>query len=122
VFLSSHRLDEVQQVCDRVGIIREGRLIAVDRVDDLRNRAWRSVTVEFAAPVDGAAFAALPGIGAVVVEGNTVRMRAVGDLDALVKLAAAHHVVDLVSEPPELEEIFLGYFERTATEDPPRAD
>jgi ABC-2 type transport system ATP-binding protein len=121
VFLSSHRLDEVQQVCDRVGIIGDGRLIAVDRVDDLRNRAWRTVTVEFATPVDGAAFAALPGIDDVVVEGSTLRMRAVGDLDALVKLAAAHHVVDLVSEPPELEEIFLGYFDHAA-EAPPRAD
>ena len=121
VFLSSHRLDEVQQVCDRVGIIGDGRLIAVDRVDDLRNRAWRTVTVEFAAPVDGAAFSALPGIDDVIVEGSTLRMRAVGDLDALVKLAAAHHVVDLVSEPPELEEIFLGYFDHAA-EEAPRAD
>jgi ABC-2 type transport system ATP-binding protein len=112
VFLSSHRLDEVQQVCDRVGIIAGGRLIAVDRVDDLRNRAWRTVTVEFAAPVDATPFAALPGVDRVEVDGTTVRMRAVGDLDALVKLAASHHVVDLVSEPPELEEIFLGYFER----------
>jgi len=111
VFLSSHRLDEVQQVCDRVGIIRDGRLIAVDRVDDLRNRAWRSVMIEFAQPVDPTPFAALAGVDAVVAEGTTVRMRAVGDLDALVKLAAVHHVVDLVSEPPELEEIFLGYFD-----------
>jgi ABC-2 type transport system ATP-binding protein len=112
VFLSSHRLDEVQQVCDRVGIIAEGRLVAVDRVDDLRNRAWRTVTVEFAAPVDPGPFAALPGVDAVEVHGRVLRLRAVGDLDALVKLAASHHVVDLVSEPPELEEIFLSYFDR----------
>ena len=121
VFLSSHRLDEVQQVCDRVAIIRDGRLIAVDRVDDLRNRAFRSVTVEFATAVDAAPFAALPGIDAVVVDGTTIRLRAVGDLDALVKLAATHHVVDLVSEPPELEEIFLDYFDRVADEEPPHA-
>jgi ABC-2 type transport system ATP-binding protein len=53
----------------------------------------------------------LPGVDAVQADGTTLRLRAVGDLDALVKLAAAHHVVDLVSEPPELEEIFLSYFE-----------
>jgi ABC-2 type transport system ATP-binding protein len=117
VFLSSHRLDEVQQLCDRVGIIREGRLIAVDRVDDLRNRAWRTVRIEFAAPVDPAPFAALAGVDAVVAEGTALRMRAVGDLDALVKLAAGHHVVDLVSEPPELEEIFLGYFDASPPDD-----
>lgn len=66
--------------------------------------------VEFAAPVDPAPFAALPGVDDVRVEDATLHLRAVGDLDALVKLAATHHVVDLVSEPPELEEIFLSYF------------
>jgi len=111
VFFSSHRLDEVQQVCDRVGIIADGRLVAVDRVDDLRHHAWRTVTVEFASTVDPAPFAALAGVDRVEVDGTTLRLRAVGDLDALVKLAAAHHVVDLVSEPPELEEIFLSYFD-----------
>ena len=110
VFLSSHRLDEVQQVCDRVGIVRDGRLVAVERVDELREQAWRAVTVHFAAPVDPAPFAALPGVSAVTVDGNRLHLRATGDLDALVKLAAAHHVVDLVSAPPALEEIFLTYF------------
>lgn len=113
VFLSSHRLDEVQQVCDRVGIIREGRLVAVERVADLRRRAWRTVTIELARPVDAsalAAFGALRGVDAVESEGCTVRMRAVGDLDALVKQAARHHVVDFVSEPAELEQIFRSYF------------
>jgi len=110
VFLSSHRLDEVQQVCDRVGIIREGRLIAVERVAELRNRAWRGVEIRFAAPVDPAPFRALPRVTNVEVDGLTLRMRAVGDLDDLVKLAAREHVVDFVSAPPELEEIFLTYF------------
>ncbi|MFM8305161.1 MAG: ATP-binding cassette domain-containing protein [Actinomycetota bacterium] len=117
VFLSSHRLDEVQQVCDRVGIIADGRLIAVDRVDELRARAWRTVEIEFAAPVDPSPFAALAGVDTVEADGTTLRLRAVGDLDALVKLAARHHVVDLVSEPPELEEIFLGYFPPTQPAD-----
>jgi ABC-2 type transport system ATP-binding protein len=111
VFLSSHRLDEVQQVCDRVGIIRDGRLVAVERVDELRHRAWRSVTIVFAEPVGASAFAALPGVDGVEVDGSVVRLRAVGDLDALVKLASTYHVVDLVSEPPELEEIFRSYFD-----------
>jgi len=117
VFLSSHRLDEVQQVCDRVGIIADGRVIAVDRVDDLRARAFRTVEIEFGAPVDPAPFAALAGVDGVEVDGPVLRLRAVGDLDALVKLAASHHVVDLVSEPPELEEIFLGYFDGDGADD-----
>lgn len=110
VFCSSHRLDEVQHLCDRVGIIAEGTMVAVERVDDLRHRAWRAITLEFAAPVDPAPFAALPGVADVVGAGRTLRLRAEGDLDPLVKLAAAHHVVDLVSEPPDLEEIFRSFF------------
>ena len=110
VFLSSHRLDEVQQVCDRVGIVRDGRLVAVERVDELREQAWRAVTVHFATAVDAAPFRALPGVSAVEVDGNRISLRATGDLDALVKLAGRHHVVDFVSAPPALEEIFLTYF------------
>lgn len=110
VFLSSHRLDEVQQVCDRVGVIRDGRLVAVERVDELREQAWRAVTIHFAAPVDAAPFRALPGVSALAVDGSRISLRATGDLDALVKLAGHHHVVDFVSAPPALEEIFLTYF------------
>ena len=110
VFLSSHRLDEVQQVCDRVGIIRDGRLVAVERVDELREQSWREVTIHFATPVDAAPFRALPGVSAVALDGTRITLRAIGDLDELVKLAGRHHVVDFVSAPPPLEEIFLTYF------------
>ena len=61
VFLSSHELDEVERVCDRVGIIRDGRLIAVERVADLLGKTPRRVSVEFAEPVDLAELRALPG-------------------------------------------------------------
>ena len=57
VFLSSHDLDEVERICDRVAIIREGRLAAVENVADLRGRAYHHVSIEFDAPVDGAEFA-----------------------------------------------------------------
>jgi ABC-2 type transport system ATP-binding protein len=110
VFLSSHVLDEVDHLCDRVGIVRDGRLVAVERVEDLRGRAGRVVTVRFAGDVDPAPFTTLAGVSDVVVQGHTVRLRASGDLDPLVKLAATHHVVDLIASPPELEEIFLGYY------------
>ena len=62
VFLSSHELDEVERVCDRVGIIRGGRLIAVERVSELLGRAQRRVSVEFAEPVDPAELGIVPGV------------------------------------------------------------
>ena len=110
VFLSSHILDEVDHLCHTVAIIRDGRIIAVEDVADLRARAGRKVTIRFAEPVQPAAFAALDDVRDVEVRDHVVSMRVSGDLDQLVKAAARHHIVDLVSIPPDLEEIFLGYY------------
>jgi beta-exotoxin I transport system ATP-binding protein len=108
VFLSSHSLDEVQHTADRVGIIRSGRLIDVDRVETLRERALRHVSIVFAGPVDPEEFAALDGVRVERVENRSVRLSASETaMDAVVKAAARHAVVDLVSEPADLEEIFL---------------
>ena len=108
VFLSSHSLDEVQHTADRVGIIRAGRLVDVDRVETLRERALRHVSIVFADRFDAAELAALDGVHVQRVEDSTVRLAASeAAMDAVVKTAARHRVVDLVSEPADLEEIFL---------------
>jgi len=108
VFLSSHSLDEVQHVADRVGVLRSGRLVDVDVVESLTERSLRHVTVTFAAPVDAEPFAALDGVRVTQVDGATVRLAAPETaMDALVKALARRHVVDLVSQPADLEEIFL---------------
>jgi ABC-2 type transport system ATP-binding protein len=113
VFLSSHSLDEVQHAADRVGIIRAGRLVDVDAVEALRARAVRHVTIVFAdAEPDGARFAGLDGVRVERVEGTTVHLTAPEPaMDAVVKEAAAHLVVDFVSRPADLEEIFLELYE-----------
>ena len=108
VFLSSHSLDEVQHVADRVGIIRSGRLADVDSVDRLRERSLRHVTITFAEAVDSARFAALDGVRVVSASGAVIRLAAPEPaMDAVVKHAAAHRIIDLVSQPADLEEIFL---------------
>jgi len=112
VFLSSHVLPEVERVCDRVGAIREGRLAAVERVADLAARAVRHVTIRFAGPVPLDAFRALDGVSAVRVDGDALRLTAGGPIDALVKTAARFEVRDLVSEKPNLEELFLALYGR----------
>ncbi|MEV4541255.1 ABC transporter ATP-binding protein [Micromonospora echinaurantiaca] len=112
VFMSSHVMSEVQQTADRVGIIREGRLVTVARVEELREQAVRKVEISFAGPVTAAEFADLPGVSEVSVTGSTLRCRLDGRADALVKAAAGHTVVGLLSEEPDLEEIFFGYYAR----------
>jgi ABC-2 type transport system ATP-binding protein len=110
VFLSSHSLDEVQHTADRVGIIRDGRLLSVDSVTALRERALRHVTIVFAEGADARADA-FRRIAGVRIHEQTlalVRLSAPESaMDSIVKAAADFHVSDLVSSPADLEEIFL---------------
>jgi ABC-2 type transport system ATP-binding protein len=110
VFLSSHDLDEVQRICDRVAVIRDGRIIAVERVDELIAASYRRVRIEFAGPVDPGRFAGLPGVEAVQADGPTLSFTVSGELDAVVKAAAEHEVVDLEVTHPSLEQIFVAMY------------
>ncbi len=112
VFLSSHELDEVQRACDRVGIIRAGRLAAVESVADLTRRAYRHVTVEFTTPVEPAEFGRLPGVRDLTAEASKITFKVEGDLDAVVKAVARHTVHDIEVTEPTLEEVFLTYYGR----------
>ena len=111
VFLSSHELDEVERVCGRVGIIREGRLAAVERVSDLREKTPRRVSVEFAEPVDPAGLRDLPGVSDLDVDGGRLSFSVTGEIDPVIRAIAHHSVIDLEVARPSLEEIFLTYYQ-----------
>ncbi len=110
VFMSSHVMSEVQQTADRVGIVREGVMVAVERVEELRERAVRRVEIHFEDAVTAGEFEALTGVSDVVVTDHLVRCRLDGRPDALVKAAARHTVIGLRSEEPDLEELFVTYY------------
>jgi ABC-2 type transport system ATP-binding protein len=110
VFMSSHILSEVQHSADRVGIVRDGELIAVEAVDVLRGRAVRRVEIEFDEPIRTDAFDGLPGVLDVKIEGSLLRCRLAGRADALVKTAARFGVANLTVNEPDLEELFLAYY------------
>jgi beta-exotoxin I transport system ATP-binding protein len=107
VFMSSHVMSEVQKVADRVGIIREGVLAAVEGVGRLLESAAREVEIVFADPVDPLPFQRLDGVTEVRVDGPVLRCRLQGPADALIKQAAGHTVLSLTSEEPDLEDIFF---------------
>ncbi|HYM54178.1 MAG TPA: ABC transporter ATP-binding protein [Solirubrobacteraceae bacterium] len=111
VFLSSHELDEVQRVCDRVGIIREGRVVAVERVSDLLDKTPRQVSVEFAEPADLDWLRGLAGVSDLEAGDGRVRFKVAGDIDPVLKAIARHTVLDLEIARPTLEEVFLTYYE-----------
>jgi beta-exotoxin I transport system ATP-binding protein len=110
VFLSSHDLDEVERVCDRVAIIREGRLAAVERVTDPRGRSYHHVSIEFDSPADGTEFRRIPGVSPLRLDGSRVSFKISGPLDPVVKAAARHTVLDMELTEPTLEEVFVTFY------------
>jgi ABC-2 type transport system ATP-binding protein len=114
VFLSSHELDEVQRVCDRVAIIREGQLVAVEKVAKLRGRAYHHVSIEFDSAIEGAEFGHLPGVRDLEADGPHISFKAAGALDPVIKAAARHTVLDMELTEPTLEEVFLTFYGREA--------
>jgi ABC-2 type transport system ATP-binding protein len=113
VFLSSHELDQVEHVAGRVGIVRDGRLVAVESIAELKERAIRKVEVRLAGAADGIErLREVPGVESFARDGDVVRLEVHGSMDALVKELAKVPVQTLTSEPPELDEIFLSYYGR----------
>lgn len=110
VFLSSHELDEVERVCDRVGIVRGGRLIAVERIADLLEKALRRITVELADPSAFESLRSLPGVTNFQIHGRRASFHITGALDPVIATIASQHVVDLEATHPALEEVFLTYY------------
>jgi ABC-2 type transport system ATP-binding protein len=111
VFLSSHELDQVEHVAERVGIVRDGHLVAVEAIAALKQRALRRVEVRFAGPVDGVEpLRRVPGVRDVSSGDGFVRLSVEGSMDALVKELARLPVESLTSEPLELDELFLSYY------------
>jgi ABC-2 type transport system ATP-binding protein len=112
IFLSSHILGEVEKTCDRVAIIRDGRLVKVDRVEALRDLAHHQVELRFVGEPPVAAFASLPGVSDVSSEDHLIRMRVSGSIAPVVRTAANYELIDFVSREPSLEETFLAQYGR----------
>jgi len=110
VFLSSHTLSEVERVADRVGFIRRGRLIAVERMSELHEKSLRRVTMEFPQPVPASAFEGVEGVHDAVAEGTTVTARYEGAMAPLLGVAARNGVASLTTASVDLDELFLEYY------------
>ncbi|ASU82879.1 ABC transporter ATP-binding protein [Nocardiopsis gilva YIM 90087] len=119
VFMSSHVLSEVQEVSDRAAIIRDGRIVATEDMDALRNRVAREFTVRFGAELPAEEverFRAEGNVHDLVVHGTTLTCTMHGSPDALVKLAARHTVLMLNSEEPDLERLFFTHYNNSGTD------
>jgi ABC-2 type transport system ATP-binding protein len=123
VFMSSHIMSDVEKTCGRVGVIRSGELVAVERIETLRQRAGQTVTVEFGVterPSDLDALRQIPGVVDLATadhgasagpEQGAVTFTVRGSVDSLVKTLARYEVVHLSAEEAPLEEVFLQFYE-----------
>ena len=106
VFLSSHNLVEAERACDRVAIIRDGRIVDVSAVGQLLDTHWRSINLVLAAPPSPDAFE-LPNVEVAAMTGREVHLMVRGDVNPLLARIAAHDVVDIAITTPDVEDLFL---------------
>lgn len=112
-FFSSHILSEVEEVAERVAIIRQGKIVEVAETKSLINRALRRAHVRFRQPVDSTPLTVLSGVKVLARDDSTsLLMQVEGEMDGLIKALAAFPVSDFETERPSLEEIFLAYYEK----------
>ena len=113
MFLSSHNLVEVERACDRVAIIREGRIVDVSTVGELLGAHWRSINLVLADPPVPGAFD-LPNVEVAAVTGREVHLMVRGDINPLLERIAAHDVADIAITTPDVEDLFLRYYRAEA--------
>ena len=115
VFLSSHLMSEVEALCDRVGILRDGKLVETGTMAQLRHLSAVLVEAAFEGPVPDVA--TVPGVSAVHVEGKRLRCQVRGSIEPLVRVLAEAGVSELLSREPSLEELFLAQYGKPDRDD-----
>lgn len=110
VFLSSHDLDEVQRVVDRLAVIRDGRILVTDSIDGLRRNAPRTIEFRFPAAIDPQLFASQPGVHVLASADTRITLSVAGPVAAVLRLAADLDAVDVSARPADLDELFLSYY------------
>jgi ABC-2 type transport system ATP-binding protein len=114
VFLSSHLLGEVEALCDRVGILREGRLVELGSLSDMRHLSSLRVEVTFRTQVPD--LSKIPGVSAVEIRGQVVQCHVTGSMEPLVHVLGCADVTEILSREPSLEELFLAVYGDRVTE------
>ncbi len=108
VFLSSHILSEVEALCDRVGILRDGKLVEMGALAEMRHLSALTIEATLTGPVPD--LTKVPGVSSVEVTGSVLRCQVRGPMEPLVRVLADAGVESLLSREPSLEELFLSYY------------
>ena len=113
VFFSSHVLSDVDQICDRVGIIKQGKLVAIDEIQTLRKKKIHRIRITSKEPISPNVFTSLPKVRLLDHKNKTLHIEVTGEVDAVIKAASNHHLISLESEQPSLDEVFMAYYQNS---------
>lgn len=110
LFISSHIMPEVERICHRVGILREGKLIVTEDIETLKSKALRPLEVHFANDVPKASFTSVEGVKNISIDKNILHCEIVGSLDKFIKELSKYEIVNIITHETDLEKIFLNYY------------
>jgi ABC-2 type transport system ATP-binding protein len=113
IFMSSHIMSDVEKVCQRVAVIRQGEIVTIEEVEKLRQKAGQRVIVEFGDDVSLAELERIPGVSNVTFNNHAYHFNVGGSMDTLVKALSLHEVLRLQAEEAPLEEVFLKFYENS---------
>jgi ABC-2 type transport system ATP-binding protein len=116
IFMSSHIMSDVEKVCQRVAVIRQGEIVTIEEVEKLRQKAGQRVTVEFGDALTADEVARMPGVSMVTIHNHVYHFNVSGSMDALIKALSRHEVLRLQAEEAPLEEVFLKFYEESQPE------
>ena len=116
IFMSSHIMSDVEKVCQRVAVIRQGELVTVEKVETLRHKAGQRITVEFGDQVTVEDLARIPGVSNIGTTNGAYHFNIGGSMDPLIKALSQHEVIRLQVEEAPLEEVFLKFYEESQPE------
>lgn len=111
ILFSSHILSEVQRLCDRVAIIKEGKIVTVEKISTLKENTYKKFKIETAGHIDREHFKA-DGVNQLEQDGNTISFLFKGNINSILKRIAEIDIMNLWIEEPDLEEIFMHYYEK----------
>ena len=111
IFMSSHVLSEIERVCDRVGIIREGKIVAVERIETLKAKMGQIVTVQFGEEFNADGFK-IPGVTKMEVNGCTLSLHVTGNYDGILKALSQYKITSFLAEEYSLDDLFLEYYHK----------
>lgn len=117
VLMSSHSFEEIQRTCDRVGIIRQGDLVAIEDIHILKEKRRKTYSVTFGTPEDAAAFEKKNGFDKVTVKGTVAKVSILGNVASLLQELVQYRVLDLDTETSSLEDVFMQYYGASDTND-----